>query len=125
MGDPTPIDGVAVETIMGQYIFAAGAGANGQWIRREAIQLLRNHYLPSIQKAVSQKREWGQDAVWILHYLNVIGRYAAQKATDDGRDSISAQDLKQAIASVEANYRADATGGPDVDPTGEGVWCNP
>jgi hypothetical protein len=54
----------------------------------------------------------------------VIGHYAAQKATDDGRDSISAQDLKQAIASVEANYRDEATG-PDGNPTGEGVWCNP
>jgi hypothetical protein len=123
MGNDSAAESAAVENIMGQYLFAAGAGANGQWIRREAVALLRNHYLPSVRKAVGMQADWGKDAVWILHYVNVIGRFAAQKATDDGRDSISAADMKQAIASVEANYRDQATTADN--PTGDGVWCNP
>jgi hypothetical protein len=119
-----PVEAAAVENILGQYIFALGTGAGGQWIQREAIQLLRAHYLPSVQKAVQKGADWGKDAVWILHYLNVIGRLAAQRSIDDGRDSIAPDHLKQAIASVEANYRDEAapSGG---EPGSLGIWCNP
>ena len=117
-------DNAAIERIMGQYMFALGAGAAGQWIRRDAVGLMRRHYRPSVRKGLEAGAKWEEDAVWILHYVNVIGRYAAQKATDDGRDAISEQDLRQAIASVEANYRDQATTA-GVDPTSLGVWCNP
>jgi hypothetical protein len=116
------VDAEAAEEIMGQYLFALGAGAGGQWIERRAIRVLRRHYLPSIQKAVSSGASWERDAVWILHYVNVIGRLAAQRAIDDGHDSINPENLRLAIAAVEANY-ADKPS-PD-SPTSEGVWCNP
>ncbi len=119
--DIEPIDG-EVEAILGQYMFAVGAGASGQWIDREAIGYLREHYRDSIAKALaSNSGDWSKDARHVLHYLNIIGRHAAHKTTLDGRDSINRSDISEAVLAVENNYQKPSN--EDVDPVGEGVWC--
>lgn len=109
------------EAIMGQYIFAAGCGAAGQWVKLEAIQELRDHYLKSIYRAVEKGQEWKDDSSHVLHYMQVIGRLAARKATEDGRASIDKRTMAEAVFVVEANYK----GEPGSDEQGPrcGVWC--
>lgn len=105
------------EAIMGQYLFAAGCGAAGQWVKLEAVQMLRSHYLESIQRALEKRHEWQDDASHILHYMQVIGRLAASKATAAGRASIDGDTMARAVSTVEENY----TGPGGRCPSG--VWC--
>jgi len=128
--DPIALD-VDSEAIMGQYIYAVGCGANGQWVQRSAITYLRDYYLKTILSALEfrciegdkecEETDWHQDAPKILHYMQVIGRLAAQKATTAGRDSIERSDMEEAVIAVEGNYKNAVKG--MTPPVTEGRWC--
>lgn len=112
------------EDILGQYLYALGAGGAPQWISRAAVRQVREHYIKAIQKAIGEKVDWDQSAPHVLDYLRAIGQLAGFFALRDGRHVIEPPDLERAIAAVEANYQTV----PSLDgsvPFKDGAWCPP
>lgn len=106
------------EQLLGQMIFAIGQGADGVHIHRSAIAKMRERYEPTTYAFVQNNPctqgstrcwsdVWQANAIYTLRYFEVIGRLAAQYATEDGTPSIDGRHFEQARVVVEATYFAE------------------
>lgn len=95
------------EELLGQMMFAIGAGANGVHIKRSAIRKMRARYQAPTYAFV-QKPDWNETwemfSIYTLRYFGVIGRLAAHNATLDGTPAIDRDHLERARVFVEATY---------------------
>ena len=106
------------EQILGQMIFAAGSGSGGLWVAREAISEIRTYFHPFVAGVISRQsqskatQEWKEAAAHILHYLDTIGRVAAQRALAGCQYCIDGAAMREAIRCVVAdvNGRTPAAG---------------
>lgn len=101
-----PIDRNA-EYLLGQMLFALGAGAAGVHIRRSAIAAMRDRYQPPTYAMVRKpdwEDDWKKQSIYLLEYFTVIGRFAAELATAEGRTTIEAEQFETARRRVEGNY---------------------
>ena len=94
-----------VESVLGQFCFAFGAGAAKTRIAHSTIRLLQARYRPYI--SANFRTEAGIDA-WksakyhLLHYLNVMGTYAAALASQSGDMTIEPEHFEVAAKRFEA-----------------------
>ena len=74
---------VEAEEIMGQYLMAFGAGAGAMRVRRDAVTVLRDRYLPCIEAALNENPQlWETDGSQVRYFVNVIGHFAATGRPD-------------------------------------------
>jgi hypothetical protein len=103
------------EQLLGQMNFAIGQGADGVHISRAAIAKMRARYERPTYAFVNQhgwEITWQKQAIFTLRYFEVIGRLAAQYATDDGSPYIDPGHFERARVVVEATYREQEANSP-------------
>jgi hypothetical protein len=96
------------EQLLGQMMFAIGAGANGLHIKRSAVAKMRARYEPPTREFVQMdgwNEVWEANSIYTLRYFEAIGRLAAQHATLDGTPSIDKVHFERSRVFVEATYR--------------------
>jgi hypothetical protein len=106
------------EQILGQMIFAAGSGSGGQWVAGDAISEIRAYFSPFVLRVIGRqsqgkaRQEWKEAAVHILHYMDTIGRLAAQRSIAACQYWIDGPVMADAIRCVVAdvNSRTPAAG---------------
>src|SRR6476620_4825135 len=89
----------AAEELLGQMLFALGAGAGGVHIKRSAIARFRARYEePTVAfvKKPNWNKTWEANGIFTLRYFEVIGRLAAAHATQDGTTAIDAGHFERA-----------------------------
>jgi len=116
------------DQILGQMIFATGSGAAGQWVSMEAIAEIRTFFSPFVLEVIGKKgpskgtQEWKQDAAHVLHYMDTIGRVAAQKSIAAGQYWIEAKVMVEAIDLVVGEVSNPSPRlKPPIRPLGK--WC--
>jgi hypothetical protein len=110
------------ERLLGQMMFAIGAGASGVHISREAVGRMRARYAEHTFQFVAKPNwdsTWNRFGIYTLRWFTTIGRTAADLATEAGSPVIDGSIFEQARIRVEATYREHlkrlADGGSDAD----------
>jgi hypothetical protein len=96
------------ERLLGQMMFAIGAGASGVHISREAVARMRQRYAEHTFQFVAKpnwESTWNRYGIYTLRWFTTIGRTAADLATEDGSPVIDESLFEQARIRVEATYR--------------------
>lgn len=96
------------ERLLGQMMFAIGAGAAGVHITREAVARMRGRYAEHTFQFVGKpnwEHTWHRYSIYTLRWFNTIGRTAADLATVAGSPVIDESIFEQARIRVEATYR--------------------
>jgi hypothetical protein len=96
------------ERLLGQMMFAIGAGASGVHITREAVARMRARYAEHTFQFVAKpnwEKTWNRYGIYTLRWFTTIGRTAADLATEDGSPVIDESIFEQARIRVEATYR--------------------
>ena len=96
------------ERLLGQMMFAIGAGAASVHITREAVGRMRARYAEHTYQFVAKpnwESTWNRYGIYTLRWFNTIGRTAADLATEDGSPVIDESIFEQARIRVEATYR--------------------
>lgn len=110
-----------VEQILGQMVFAAGSGSGGQWVSMEAVGEIRRYFRGPVLGVIGGKaktkgvQSWRKEAAYILHYMDTIGRVAAQESVAAGQYWIDAETMAKAIKLVVEKVN-------DKTPLA-GKWC--
>jgi hypothetical protein len=110
------------ERLLGQMMFAIGAGAAGVHISREAVTRMRGRYAEHTFQFVAKpnwESTWNRYGIYTLRWFTTIGRTAADLATAGGSPVIDESIFEQARIRVEATYREHlkrlAEGGSDAE----------
>jgi hypothetical protein len=80
-----------IESILGQFCYAFGAGAGRLRIDRETIRCLQARYRPYLLRNLERetgRRAWADARHHLLEYLAAMGRYAASLALQGGEMTI-------------------------------------
>lgn len=96
------------ERLLGQMMFAIGAGANGVHMSREGVARMRQRYAEHTFGFVARpnwEKTWNRFGIYTLRWFTTIGRTAADLATEDGSPVIDGSIFEQARIRVEATYR--------------------
>lgn len=96
------------ERLLGQMMFAIGAGAAYVHITREAVGRMRQRYAEHTYQFVTRpdwESTWNRYGIYTLRWFNTIGRTAADLATAAGSPVIDESTFEQARIRVEATYR--------------------
>src|SRR5688500_18892022 len=112
---PSGSIGRNAEDLLGQMLFALGAGAAGVHIRRAAIAVMRDRDQPPAYAMVRKpdwEDTWKKQSIYLLDYFAVMGRVAAELATAAGRTTIEADEFERARRRVEGNYSGGGTAVP-------------
>jgi hypothetical protein len=102
----------AAEGVMGQFIYALGAGAQ-VWIHRDAIEWFRDLFLPDITTMVALpdwEAIWSRESRPVLQLCRLIGYKAAGIAADKNHISIGLRSLDTAVTSVMGGITKGAPG---------------
>ncbi|OLC76698.1 MAG: hypothetical protein AUH72_18460 [Acidobacteria bacterium 13_1_40CM_4_65_8] len=89
--------GPIVEQILAQLFIAFGQGAGTMTVSHEAIAAARNLYINRIPEF---ENKWDEIALQSLEYARAIGRVAALRAVQHGRNVISKDDWIEAAKQV-------------------------
>ena len=95
-----------VQNIMGAALFAIGHGARGVWINLRAVETLRGRFLDKIRSALQEpdwRSHWREEEVYLMAQAEAMGQRAALLAAEEGRTSITEQDVDQAMAKVRGH----------------------
>ncbi len=94
-----------VESLLGQFCYAFGAGAGGVRVHRETIRALQARYRPylTVNLSTAEGREsWSSAKYHLLDYLSMMGRYGASLALESGDMSIGPEHFTIAADRFEA-----------------------
>ena len=89
------------EGIMAQIWVAFGQGTGLTRASQGAVMVLHARYFSHITSSADIIKLWGENAVQVLERIRTIGKVAAFKALVRGATSISEEDVKEAMESVE------------------------
>ncbi len=94
-----------VETLLGQFCYAFGAGAGGVRVHRQTIGTLQARYRPYLTANLSTadgRESWSTAKYHLLYYVSMMGRYAASLALESGDMSIRPEHFTIAADRFEA-----------------------
>jgi hypothetical protein len=80
-----------IESVVGQFCYAFGAGAGRLRIHRETIGALQSRYRPYLQANMATDagiKAWADAKFHLLEYVTAMGRYAASLALQAGEMTI-------------------------------------
>ena len=96
-----------VQNIMGAAaLFAMGHGARGVWINLHAVESFRGRFLDKIRSALQEpdwRSHWREEEVYLMAQAEAMGQRAALLAAEEGRTSITEQDVDAAMAKVRGH----------------------
>ena len=110
-----------IESIVGQFCYAFGAGAGRLRVDRETISCLQARYRPYLSRNLERetgRRAWADAKHHLLEYLNAMGRYAASLALQGGDMTILPGHFEAA-----ANRFEDAAHRNRGQAIKAGQWC--
>jgi len=94
-----------VESVLGQFCFAFGAGASNTRISHRTIRVLQERYRPYISANFGTEAgvmAWRTAKYHLMHYLTVMGTYAAALAAQSGDMTIEPEHFEVAAKRFEA-----------------------
>lgn len=94
-----------VESLVGQFCYAFGAGAQRLRVHRDTIQALQSRYRPYLAvnlQTESGQRAWQDAKYHLLDYLTAMGAYAADLALEGGDMTILPEHFETAAKRFEA-----------------------
>lgn len=94
-----------IESLLGQFCYAFGAGANGVRIHSDTIRELQARYRPYLTANLDTekgKEDWDKAKYHLLDYVRSMGRYAAALALDSGDMTILPEHFHTAAQRFES-----------------------
>ena len=94
-----------VESLIGQFCFAFGAGAGRVRVHRETIRQLQARYRPYLSanmETAEGRDSWSTAKYHLLDYVTAMGRYAACLALEGGDMTILPEHFELAAHRFEA-----------------------
>lgn len=94
-----------VESVLGQFCFAFGAGAERTRVGHDTIRALQSRYRGYIAanfRTDDGARAWQHAKYHVLHYVNAMGAYAAALASQSGDATIGPEHFEVAARRFEA-----------------------
>jgi hypothetical protein len=110
-----------VESVVGQFCYAFGAGAGRLRIHRETIGTLQTRYRPYLQANLGTEaghKAWGEAKFHLLEYVTAMGRYAASLALQAGEMTILPEHFEVAAKRFEVAAHRTRTRAIKAGP-----WC--
>ena len=106
-----------IESLVGQFCYAFGAGAGRLRVQRETIATLQARYRPYLQanlRTEAGHRAWADAKFHLLEYVTAMGRYAASLALQaalsgrlaDDPEGVEKQPRQAAPAAVDGGVGA-------------------
>lgn len=96
---------VEVESLVGQFCYAFGAGTGRLRVDSDTIKCLQARYRPYLDanlRTESGRRGWAEAKYHLLDYLTAMGRYAASLALQAGEMTILKDHFEVAARRFEA-----------------------
>lgn len=118
----TPLE-QEIESILGQFCYAFGAGAERLRVHRAAIEALQARYRPYLTANLQTdigRRTWGDAKYHLLDCLTAMGRYAASLALQGGHITIQPEHFAVAAKRFEAGVHRTRSRKIKA-----GIWCPP
>jgi hypothetical protein len=110
-----------VESVLGQFCYAFGAGAGGVRVHRATIVALQRRYRPYLTAnlATADGREsWRSAKYHLLDYLTIMGKYSATIALESGDMTILPDHFTRAAERFEEAAHRTRTRALQA-----GKWC--
>ena len=110
-----------VETIVGQFCYAFGAGAERVRVSRETIEVLQTRYRPYLTTNLQTdigRRAWADAKYHLLECLTTMGRYAASLALQGGHMTIQPEHFAVAAKRFETGVHRSRRRKIKA-----GIWC--
>ena len=110
-----------VESIVGQFCYAFGAGAGRLRVQRETIETLQARYRPYLRANLQSdggRKAWGDAKIHLLEYVTAMGRYAASLALQSGEMTILPEHFE--VAAKRFEHAAHRTRTRAIK---AGPWC--
>jgi hypothetical protein len=110
-----------IESVLGQFCYAFGAGAGRLRVESAAIKALQARYRPYLTanlETAEGRHGWQQSKYHLLDYVTAMGRYAASLALEAGDATILAEHFETAAHRFEA-----AAHRTKVRALTAGMWC--
>ncbi len=110
-----------IESVLGQFCYAFGAGAGHVRVHSAAIRTLQRRYRPYLTANLGSaegRAEWQRAKHHLLDYVASMGRYSASLALEGGDMTILAEHVDTAAERFEAAaHRTKARA------LKAGIWC--
>ena len=110
-----------VESVLGQFCFAFGAGAANARIAHRTVRALQSRYRPYISanfRTDDGRQAWRSAKYHLMHYFNAMGAYAAGLASQSGEMTIEPEHFDVAAKRFEAAAHRTKTRALNA-----GIWC--
>lgn len=110
-----------IESILGQFCYAFGAGAGHVRVHSAAIRTLQRRYRPYLTanlRSNEGRAEWQRAKHHLLDYVASMGRYSAALALECGDMTILAEHVETAAERFEAAAHRTRTRALKA-----GIWC--
>ena len=110
-----------IESVLGQFCYAFGAGAERVRVHRETIEALQARYRPYLTKNLQTdmgRRAWADAKYHLLECVSAMGRYAASLALSGGHMTIRPEHF-----TVAAHRFEDAVHRSETRMIRSGIWC--
>jgi hypothetical protein len=94
-----------VESVLGQFCFAFGCGATNARVSHRTIRALQSRYRPYVSANFRTEAgivAWRTARYHLMHYLTVMGSYAAALASQSGDMTIEPEHFEVAARRFEA-----------------------
>lgn len=114
---------IEIESLIGQFCYAFGAGAGRLRVHRETIAALQGRYRPYLLanlQAEAGRKAWGDAKFHLLEYVTAMGRYAASMALQAGDMTILPEHFEVAAKRFEIAAHRTRTRAIKAGP-----WCPP
>ena len=110
-----------VDSVLGQFCYAFGAGAGGIRVHRATIVTLQRRYRPYLTANLASadgRESWRSAKYHLLDYLTIMGKYAAALALESGDMTIQPAHFDLAAERFEAAAHRTRTRALQA-----GKWC--